>query len=310
MTFPRHKSRPLVVGDQSYRWAVSPVGADFVQRLYVDPAEGPGQRLICAFEAAHGDAAITPAQVRGVIERALAAGWDPTRKGKAFVLDPCPPRPELPVWATSAPTEEPGTLSLESWTALDPVRRGFPWEHHANTFSRFRVWGGVTDIQVGSVFAEVATDRHARPGSSREEVFGSMLPQEDEENGDELTFYIRGGRVLRRGDTVLMDHGCCTTLDEWVGWLEFLNGGHSPWNGHDPMSSAERVEDRIRFVDSHEVVIDLPEYARLVRGLQRDVRDFHARAAEWLDRHAPRDLQAPVLAVLARTLHLADAGAG
>lgn len=310
MTFPRSKARGLTVAGQRYRWVVSRVDGRFQQRLYVRHEAAPGARLVCLFkERFENDAPpISPSRVRGLVERALQRGWTPAQKGADFLLDPCAPRERtFPAWATRATSPGAEPLSLESWTDFDPIRRGFPWEAHIGMFARFRVWEGVTDIQLGTMFAEAARHRHAVPGGDREKVLRMLLSREDEEDEDPPTYYLSGGRVLRRGEQIVMDHGCCTTLDEWVDWRALREGGHPPWNGHDPMSSAERVGDRIRFVTGgpdEDPSVDAEEYARLVAGLEQDMRGFVKRAGQWLDRHAPEALRAPVLTALARTLHL------
>jgi hypothetical protein len=308
VTFPRGKARGLTVAGQQFRWAVGRVDDDFRQRLYVELASAPGARLVCCFEDRfHNDASpITPGRVRALVDRALHRGWTPAHAGPDFLLDPCAPRDRVfPAWATQAPSPEEEPLALESWTDFDAIDHGFPWEHYVHVFARFRVWEGMTDIQVGTLFAEAARRRKATPGGDREKVLRTLLPGEDDVDGPP-TYYLRGGRVLRRGEVIRMDHGCCTTLDEWEGWRAFRDGGHAPWNGHDPFSSAERVGDAIRFTSGrgdHDDV-DAGTYARLVAGLEDDMRGCVKRAGQWLDRHAPEALRAPVLALLACTLHV------
>jgi hypothetical protein len=308
VTFPRGKARGLTVAGQRFRWAVGGVDDRFRQRLYVELASAPGARLVCCFEERfHNDASpITPGRVRGLVDRALQRGWTPTLAGPDFALDPCAPRDRVfPAWATRAPSPAEEPLSLESWTDFDPIRQGFPWEHYLGVFARFRVWEGMTDIQLGTLFAEAARRRRATPGGDLEKVLRTLLPTEGEEDEDPLTYSLSGGRVLRRGDEIRMGHGCCTTLDEWEVWRAFRDGGHPPWNGHDPMSSAERAGDEIRFTGgSADEEVDAGTYARLVGGLEDDMRGCVRQAGQWLDRHAPEALRAPVLAVLARTLHV------
>lgn len=309
VTFPRGKARGLMVAGQRFRWAVGRVDDRFRQHLYVELASAPGARLTCCFEDRfRNDASpITPGRVRGLVERALGRGWTPAVAGPDFVLDPCAPRDRVfPAWAmrAAAPSEEP--LALESWTDFDPIRRGFPWEHHVNVFGHFRVWEGMTDIQLGTLFAEAAQHRGAQPGGDRAKVLRALLPTEGEEDEGPLTYDLSGGRVLRRGAVILMDHGCCSTLSGWEEWRAFRDGEDPPWNGHDPFSSAERVGEKIRFTSGTgaDEEVDAGSYARLVAGLEEDMRGCVRRAGQWLDRHAPEGLRAPVLAVLARTLHV------
>jgi hypothetical protein len=314
VTFPRGKARSLTIGGQQYRWAVGRVDEKFRQRLRVELADARGARLVCCFEERFNNDAspITPGRVRALVDRALHLGWTPASAGPEFVLDPCAPRERVfQAWAKKAPSFAEEPLALESWTDFDPIRRGFPWEHYVDVFARFRVWEGMTDIEVGTLFAEIAQRRHAVPGGDREKVLRTLLPTEEEEREDPLTYYIAGGRMLRRGDVILMDHGCCSSLDEWKEWRGFRDGGSSPWNGHDPFSSAKRVGDAILFFSdggydeyTEYEEVDAGTYAELVAGLEADMRGCVKRARQWLDRHAPEPLRAPVLAVLARTVHV------
>lgn len=304
MTFPRHKSRGITVRGEPYRWVVGRVDREFVQRVHVEHATSPGQRLLCVFRdrfSADGGP-VPPGRVRRLIEQALARGWHPTQRGPEFVLDTCSARPARFQLDPRAAAET--DLSLESWTDLDPVRSGFPWNHYQHTFARFRVWGGASEIQIGTLVADVAGDRGATPGSDRATALRCLLPQGDE-SADDLTYYLPGGRILRRGDAVLMYHGCCTSLDEWVGWRELLSTGQGPWNGHDPMSTAIREGDRVRLVEAEaDVTLDVAEYRRLVDALEQDLRDFLDRVQAWVRRHAPGALSEPIVAAFARTLKL------
>jgi len=311
MTFPRSKSRTIIVGAHTYRWAVSGPDERFVQRLRVEHATAPAQQLVCAFHnRLHSDdAPITPARVRALIERALLRGWQPTIRGPLFELAPCPPpdptRAVLPAAWFTEPEDLTAPLSLESWTSLDPIRRGFPWVHYTNTFGRFRIWGGCSDIQIGTLFADLAAAQEAPPGSSRDEVLDRVSRVENVDAPEEPIFYIRAGRVLRRGDTILLNHGCCTSLDEWVEWRDFLESGQSPWNGHDPGSTAVLENDRVVFVDQRRVEVSLSEYTRLVGALEQDASDFAMRVEQWLHRHCREaSVRDRIIDILRRTLSL------
>lgn len=311
MTLPRGKSRTLIVGAHTYRWAVSRPDQRSVQRLRVEHATASGQQLVCAFEnRLHSDAApITPRRVRALIERALLRGWRPASEGPPFELAPCPPpdpaRAVLPAAWFTEPEDPTAPLSLESRASLDPIRRGFPWKHHSNTSGRFRIWGGCSDIQIGTLFADLAAAQEARPGSSREEVLDRLSRIESVDAPEQPTFYIRAGRVLKRGDTVLLDHGCCTSLDEWVEWRDLLESGQSPWNGHDPESTAVLEDNRVVFVAQRRVEVSLAEYARLAAALAQDTNDFAVRVEQWLHRHCRKaDLRDQLMAILRRTLRL------
>lgn len=60
-------------------------------------------------------------------------------------------------------------------------------------------------------------------------------------NGHE-NFTAYGGFVISHlGDTIYPS--CCGTLNTWREWRAFLNGGATPWFGHDPAGWAELVDD-------------------------------------------------------------------
>jgi hypothetical protein len=93
MALPTKGSRPIIVGDTVYRWAVSAHQGHL--RLIVERRKDPGQRLVAWFH--HHDSyvrdatgkwhrvaqlrSISPALVRASIALALEQGWLPDKKG-------------------------------------------------------------------------------------------------------------------------------------------------------------------------------------------------------------------------------------
>ncbi|MFG3283247.1 hypothetical protein [Streptomyces sp. NPDC048111] len=112
-------------------------------------------------------------------------------------------------------------------------------------------------------------------------------------------------------DTVLIEPGCCNGLEAWRDWLDVLDGAGCAYFGHDPSSTAERVDDIVRLtLDAHAAagnpVTELPadQVRGLVAGAQQDLRDFLDLAATWAEEHLPTHAAA-VTTALARALDLA-----
>jgi hypothetical protein len=85
MALSKKGSRAIVVGGDSYRWAVSEDSGYSV--LVAQNAEGSGQKLEVTVEwqdtdAGSGPPPITPAMVASVVEAALAQGWDTDARAK------------------------------------------------------------------------------------------------------------------------------------------------------------------------------------------------------------------------------------
>lgn len=92
MTLPRKDACSIIVGNHTYRWAVSP-DSGFMW-LIVESAEHGAQRLEAQFKYHYHDThsaqrrRICPSVVRQIVEIALARGWQPAqRSGQPFRMD-------------------------------------------------------------------------------------------------------------------------------------------------------------------------------------------------------------------------------
>ncbi|WP_406300388.1 hypothetical protein OG948_33145 [Embleya sp. NBC_00888] len=103
--------------------------------------------------------------------------------------------------------------------------------------------------------------------------------------------------------------GCCCGLEGRRQWHEVVDGGERPWLGHDPQPTAERFGDTVRLTvgsgqsDSPVIELSASELGRLLVGVERDLADFVAPAADWASRHLP-GRSASLAAALARLLDL------
>ncbi|CAM5739375.1 SUKH-4 immunity protein OS=Streptomyces microflavus OX=1919 GN=Smic_13910 PE=4 SV=1 [Streptomyces microflavus] len=108
--------------------------------------------------------------------------------------------------------------------------------------------------------------------------------------------------------------GCCDGLEDWRDWHRFADDGRLLGFGHEPMSPvAERFGDTVRLTVASEQsaspVIELPtaQLRNLLTGVERDLGDFLALAADWASWQLP-GRSAPVTAALARVLDLPAPG--
>ncbi|MFD7324801.1 hypothetical protein ACFV9D_27555 [Streptomyces sp. NPDC059875] len=191
--------------------------------------------------------------------------------------------------------------------AFWPVVEGEPFRYLALS-------GELTSAEVGTAVMRIAEcndidpdpnagdDRPPRPA----DPLGSFLH-------GLLTFdslCAAGGLRVTDGSTgVTFLPGCCNGLEDWRAWHTVASGSGPVSFGHDPDPVAERFGDTVRLtVDverSDSPVIELPavELRRLLGGVERDLADFLALAADWSPRHLPGH-SALVVAALARVLDL------
>ncbi|MEU8777313.1 hypothetical protein [Streptomyces sp. NPDC048606] len=104
--------------------------------------------------------------------------------------------------------------------------------------------------------------------------------------------------------------GCCDGLEDWRDWHRLVNDGSPLGFGHDPVSPlAERFGDTVRLTVNAEqrrspvIELSVAELRHLLAGVERDLVDFLALAAEWASGHLSSHFR-PVAAALARVLDL------
>ncbi len=55
---------------------------------------------------------------------------------------------------------------------------------------------------------------------------------------------LLGGINIYHKDQLIMQHGCCSLIDRWRTWFQFLEEeGASPWNGHGPYWLFQKTEE-------------------------------------------------------------------
>ncbi|MEU1593014.1 hypothetical protein ABZ468_09140 [Streptomyces sp. NPDC005708] len=129
------------------------------------------------------------------------------------------------------------------------------------------------------------------------------------------TLFVAGGlRVADDATGVTFLPGCCDGLEDWRDWQRFVDVGGLLGFGHDPVSPiAERFGDTVRLTvnahqsDSPVIELSVTDLRHLLVGVERDLVDFLALAADWASRHLPDHCSA-VTAALARVLDLPAPG--
>lgn len=316
MTLPRRKSRGLTVDGVRYRWLVTPV-ADFTLQLIVEHDRGQGQRLVLTRGEVFGTSRvppITPRYVAASIRHALRAGWTPELPGADLRVDSSllgdTGRPARAVtWA-------PDTTAL--WSCLDftPPRARFPWPHHdPGLFVEVRLHADASDKAVGSLFASLAHQRELTPGASAARLLDALASSEPDEARDdpeersERSFSLEGGIEVIVDGALILRAGCCATIDGWTEWKELLTTGQRPWNGHDPFTTAELEDGRVRFFDEYDASapsasVSSDRYERMVEQLEADLRGFLDRAELWLEARASAQTTRQLVEQLAAAMKL------
>lgn len=300
MTLPRSKSRGITVDGTAYRWMASRVDHEFSMVLRVERAEGQGQVLVVEQREVYGTSRlppITPRYVAAAIRHAHALGWQPEAPGRELRIDSTQlGRPRRSI-STDAPP--PGTTALWSRVDFDPLRLTFPWKHHdPGLFLEFRLAAEPSEKAVGSFVAHLAR-RHGLVGGGRPSLVLEALcrphPEARAEVDATRPYYLAGGIEVIVDGRLVVAHGCCVTLDEWVQWRELPRSGKSPWNGHDPFTHADLDGDVVRIVEElrgrgEPATVPRERYAEMLEALEGDLRGFLRGVEAWLSERASTEV--------------------
>ncbi|MFC9266773.1 hypothetical protein ACFTXJ_03240 [Streptomyces zhihengii] len=174
--------------------------------------------------------------------------------------------------------------------------------------------GELSPSEVGTAVMRIAGcndidpdgDRPPRPAAALDSFLHGLLTFD--------TLFAAGGlRVTDTSTGVTFLPGCCDGLEDWRDWHQVVDGRILGF-GHDPVSpTAERFGDTIRLTvdaeqsDSPVIELGVPELRHLLAGVERDLADFAALAADWASRYLPGHSTA-VTAAVARVLDLPAPG--
>ncbi|MDA2803361.1 hypothetical protein [Nocardiopsis suaedae] len=171
--------------------------------------------------------------------------------------------------------------------------------------------GDLSSAEVGTAVMCIANynsigpdgGRPPEPAASLDSVLRGLLTYED-------PLAAGGLRVTDRSTGVTFEPGCCDGLEEWRDWHRLVEDGSVLGFGHPPVSPiAERFGDTVRLTvnaelsDSPVIELRVTELPNLLTGVERDLVDFLALAADWSSRNLPGH-SAPVTAALARIVDL------
>lgn len=174
--------------------------------------------------------------------------------------------------------------------------------------------GELSPTEVGAAVMRIA-DCNDVAGDGDGDADGPSHPTElDSFLHGLLTFddvFVAGGlRVTDNSTGVTFHPGCCDGLEDWRDWHQLTDDGTLLGFGHHPVSPiAERFGDTVRLTvnadqsDSPAIELSVAELRNLLAGVERDLNDFLALAAEWSFRQLPGHCAA-VTAALARSFGL------
>src|SRR5262249_21653571 len=94
-----------------------------------------------------------------------------------------------------------------------------------------------------------------------------------------------GGIELVAGGKVVIAPGCCCGLEMWREWIDFADGGHPPWCGHDTGYDIERRASGALAVNDVEVAPSALRAA--VARVESDLRAFATLLRHWAAEVAP-----------------------
>jgi len=120
MGLPRKGSSKIIVGEDTYRWVVSPDSGIMYVAIQVESGEGSRILVPVGYESP-----VTPSVVRGMILKARQEGWDPHRVRKPGRKAPTRRRPEGTPKPPAVPKEDGWRCPVCTQDSLHFVRDGY-----------------------------------------------------------------------------------------------------------------------------------------------------------------------------------------
>lgn len=161
--------------------------------------------------------------------------------------------------------------------------------------------GDVTPAEVGSAEAAIARYGAAADapngGRASPAILRAMLEREH--------IVIPGG-ILALNDETRVDitPGCCSGLEDWRDWVDFLGDGVTPWTGHDPAPELE-LRDGSVYLSSDAAGTEgvftfsmtRDEYVAQLASVERHLAEFTRELERWAQAVVP-DIATPLVARL------------
>jgi hypothetical protein len=158
----------------------------------------------------------------------------------------------------------------------------YPWAiADYKSFSFIRLFGKMTDREVGLVFAQLVDYNHISSEGDTNTVLHRVIQAP--------SLVLPGGIQARTATDKVISPSCCCGLEGWRDWLRFMKKGQSPWLGHDPNPWVEKVGGLVRVWsdEGHRAFhIDFEKSkfeAELIK-VQQDLNAFLGRSEEWAGR--------------------------
>ncbi|WP_392532746.1 hypothetical protein [Nostoc sp. C117] len=149
-------------------------------------------------------------------------------------------------------------------------------------FFHIRLYGEITDEEVGLLFAQLVDYNNLEREGDAKEVLHRVIESE--------TLILPGGLQVRSTADELIRPGCCCGLEEWREWVDFLTTRRSPWLGHNPSPWVEMVDGFVRIwsdggVDSTTDVFHLDfeqsTFETELSKVQQDLSAFLVKIEAW-----------------------------
>jgi hypothetical protein len=152
------------------------------------------------------------------------------------------------------------------------------------TFMHVRLTDEVSPLAVGSImstFARYNTDHGMHAPKATPALLLAAL--------ERPAPILPGGVIaVDEASGAEIPPGCCSGLEHWRDWVDFLEGGDSPWLGHDPTPYLVREDDAVAVCAMMGeplalVRLTLPraDYVQQLAAVERHLNDFTAAVRDW-----------------------------
>lgn len=120
-------------------------------------------------------------------------------------------------------------------------------------------------------------------------ICGDTVDSIERSLADSGPLYLPGGLRIRSADREILP-ACCCGLEGWREWWRFLDGGPSPWLGHDPFAWAELADGNVRVwsdgsqkpaPDAYCVEFKRSHFEIELFRVEQDLRAFARRLEHW-----------------------------
>ncbi|NEP02468.1 MAG: hypothetical protein F6K58_28240 [Symploca sp. SIO2E9] len=154
-----------------------------------------------------------------------------------------------------------------------------PWSKTlSNSFGWIRLSEHTTELEIGSVLAQLVNYNHLENHGEAKEVLGRILSAH--------SLILPGGIQVRAASGKVINPGCCCGLEGWRDWLRFLKTGQSPWLGHGPNAWVERAGNLVRVwsdnrAKAFHIDFERSHFEAQLSKVQQDLSAFLPQVETW-----------------------------